>query len=288
MPRANWKGLISFGLVSIPIMLIPLDKKSARISFHQIDKRDNSRIKYQRINENTGKVVPWEQITRGYEYDEDTVIPVPENVIEKVSNSHSVDIENFIDLKKIDLFMIQNSYYILPDKKAMKGYVILREALKDSHKVGIAKVIISTKEYLCAVIPYEDALILCLLKYDSEVKKLDELDLPDQPLASYKITKTEIDIAKKLISSMSKPWKPEKYVDDYQKTIHEWAEDAINHLPHKTVSKKRQKAAGNNIDFVALLRKSISAKPKSAKPKKKTKKPVLRHVQKQSRHATKH
>lgn len=288
MPRYYWKGAISFGLVSIPIMLVPMDKKSATISFHQIDKRDNSRIKYQRINANTGKTVPWEQIARGYEYDKDTIVPVPDEVLNRVAGEHTIDIENFIERKRLDIFTIENIYYILPDKKAEKGYIILREALMASHRIGIAKVTISTKEYLAAIIPHENALILSLLKYDNEVTKLSELELPAKELKAYKVTNKEIEIAKKLIKSMSKPWNPKKYEDKYQAALHEWVEETANHLPHSQKVQKPKKKSDNSADFVALLRKSLTAKPKAAKKTKTTKKPSLRHVQKQARHATKH
>ena len=150
MPRSHWKGVISFGLVSIPVILSPIEKKEAEISFHQIDKKDNSRIKYQRININTGKVVPWERITRAYEYDEETNIPVPDPVLKQVAgdNARTIAIDSFIDKDELSIITITNCYYLVPGKGGDKGYVILREALEQTNKIGIAKVIISTKEYL--------------------------------------------------------------------------------------------------------------------------------------------
>jgi DNA end-binding protein Ku len=113
MSRANWKGSISFGLVSIPVILYPSKNKNADISFHQIDKKDNSRIHYQRLNSNTGKIVPWEQIIKGYEYEKDQLIPVPDEVLKKVAgeNARTVDIQNFINKKDLDFIYIDNIYY---------------------------------------------------------------------------------------------------------------------------------------------------------------------------------
>lgn len=292
MPRSNWKGVISFGLVSIPIVLYPAENKSANISFHQIDKRDNARIKYQRINENTGKVVPWEQIARGYEYDKDLTVPVPDEVLKKVAgeNARSIDIENFIDEKELNFLTIANVYYLVPDKNGQKGYVILRESLAETKKIGIAKVIISTKEYLAAIIPYEKALVLCLLKYDKEVRKLDEFDLPVKELKAYKINKKEIDVAKQLIKSMSSKWKPEKYVDEYQKAVHKWVEESANKLPHTTMKQRPHAKASNVVNFVDLLKKSLASSGKTIKGKKtvpKAKK-VIKPKAKPARHATKH
>lgn len=260
MPRSNWKGNISFGLVSIPIILYTVENKKADISFHQIDKRDNSRIKYQRINVNTGKNVPWEDITRGYEYDKETTIPVPDKVLKKVAGEHSrtIDIQNFIEKNQLNIFSIERNYYILPDEKGkgVKGYVILRDALEDLHKIGIAKVIISTKEYLCALIPSDNMIMLSLLKYDNEIRKASEFSLPAKELSHYKITNKEIDMAKQLIKTMSSKWHPDKYIDEYQVAIHEWVNETVNHLPHKK-TKSQKHTPSNIINFADLLKRSL-------------------------------
>jgi len=277
MPRSNWKGLISFGLVSIPISLYPSKNRQADISFHQIDKRNNARIKFQRINAETGKIVPWENITRGYEYEKNTIVPVPDEVLANVAgeNDHVIDIENFIDNKDLDILTIDNFYYSVPDKKGEKGYVILREALKEAKKIGIAKVIISTKEYVAAVMPYQGALIVCLLKYDEEVKKPSEFDLPTKELSSYKVSKKEIEIAKKLISAMAAKWNPKKYKSEYQSAIHKWVEETVNKLPHPKSKKRATKKASNLVDFVDLLKKSLQTNGKESVNKKVKKKKTI-------------
>lgn len=283
MPRSNWRGVISFGLVSIPVLLYPAENKSADISFHQIDKRDNARIKYQRINSMTGKVVPWEQITRGYEYDKETTIPVPDEVLKKVAgvNARNIEIDGFIDKKDLNILKIENVYYLVPDKNGEKGYVILRDSLKTTNKLGIAKVIISTKEYLAAVMPFENALVLFLLKYDNELRKFSEFNFPEKDHKAYKISKKEMEIAKKLIKSMSSKWDAKKYVDEYQLAIHQWTEEAAKHLPHTTM-KQRVHPSPDTINFVDLLKKSLASKPK-----KKTSH-VVKHTVKHSKHATRH
>jgi DNA end-binding protein Ku len=298
MPRSNWKGHISFGLVSIPVVLFPTENKSADISFHQIDKHNNARIKFQRVNSVTGKKVEWADIIKGYEYDKETMIPVPEEIIKKIAgeNGRTIEIEQFISRKDLDLLTVAKTYYLVPDKKGDKGYVILREALTDTNKVGIAKVIISTKEYLAAIMPHEDkALILYLLKYDDEVRKISEFDIPRKDLAAYKVNKKEIEIAKQLIQSMTAKWKPEKYVDDYQAALHKWVEEEATKKPHKSAMKTRTKAQGNVVDFVDLLRKSINSKSstkksptrKSSKSSKSTK-TIPKSKSKTAKHATRH
>jgi DNA end-binding protein Ku len=295
MPRSNWKGHISFGLVSIPIVLFPTENKSADISFHQIDKHNNARIKFQRINSVTGKKVEWDDIIKGYEYDKETMVPVPEEIIKKLAgeNGRTIEIEQFINRKDLNLLAVNRTYYIVPDKKGDKGYVILREALNDTDKIGIAKVIISTKEYLAAIMPYEDkALVLYLLKYDDEIRKMNEFDIPTKDLSAYKVNKKEIDIAKQLIQSMTAKWKPEKFVDDYQATLHKWVEEEATRKPHKAAMKTRAKAQSNVVDFVELLKKSINSKSgakKSASAKNtKSVKHIPKSKLKSAKHATRH
>jgi DNA end-binding protein Ku len=274
MPRSNWKGYISFGLVSIPISLYPTENKSADISFHQIDKKNNARIKYQRVNSITNKVVPWEDIIKGYELDKETTIPVPDEILKNLAgpSGRTIDIDTFIDQKDLDLLLIEKAYYIEPGKKGEKGYVILREALKDSKKIGIGKVIISTKEYLAAISVYSSkVLVLYLLRYDKELRKTEDLEIPTKEISQYKVNKKEVDIAKRLIDSMSSKWKPESYVDEYQKVLHEWVEEVANNAPHQSLKKNKNPKTTNIVDFVSLLQKSIKAKSKTSKPKSKKK-----------------
>lgn len=277
MARSNWKGVISIGLVSVPVSLYPAENKSAHISFHQIDKRDQQRIKYQRINANTGKIVPWDEITHGYQYDKETVVPVPDDLLRKVAgdNAKSIDIEEFIDQKDLDLLTVEKNYYLKPEKNGVKGYVILRESLIESKKIGIGKVIISTREYLAALMPYhQHALILCLLKYDNEIRKPEEFDLPQKDISSYKVRKTEIEMAKQLIKSMSGKWKPQKYVDEYQTAIHQWIENIVK-KKKPTPMKQRAQNTGNVIDFVELLKQSLHTKKQKKDTKTKSTKNIL-------------
>lgn len=271
MPKSNWKGVISFGLVTIPIILHPATNKKADISFHLIDKKDHARIQYKRINSSTGKVVPWENIIRGYEVDKETIIPVPDNILQKIAGdkSRTINIDTFVDMKDVDFLTLENVYFLVPDKNGQKGYVILREALKQTNKAGVAQVVISTREYLSVLIPHQDALVLCLLKYDKEVRKLSEFDLPGKDISAYKATTKEIGIAKQLIKSMTTKWKPEKFTDNYQSAIHEWVEETVNHLPHHQ-PKKSVKKQTKTTNFVDLLKKSLASSAK--KPSKKVSK----------------
>lgn len=178
-------------------------------------------------------------------------------------NARVIGIDMFIDKEQLDLLTVEKTYYIVPDKNGDKGYVLLREALASTKTAGIAKVIISTKEYVAAVFAYEKALVLCLLYYDSEMRKLSELKIPEKEISAYKINKREIEIANQLIKSMKSKWKPEKYVDEYQDALHEWVEESINHIPHTKKKSRSRPTTTNVISFVDLLKKSLAQKEKS-------------------------
>ena len=281
MPRSNWKGNISFGLVSIPIVLFNSIDPASEIAFKQINKKTGSKIKYKRVDSETGREVPWEQIVKGYEYSKDIILPLEDDELKRVAgeNARTIAIEEFVDKKNIDFIIVEHAYYLVPDKKGEKGYVILREALKSSNKVGIAKVIISTREYLAAVSTIEDALVLYLLHYDEEVRKLSEFELPSNNIKKYKISKSEIDIAKKLIASMTGKWKPKKFKDEYREAVEKWVENKINKFPASKMQPRSQaKKATNVVNFIDLLKKSI----------KTNKSEVERHTpQKRTKHVSK-
>jgi DNA end-binding protein Ku len=281
MPRSNWKGVISFGLVSIPIALFSSENTSEKVAFHQIDKRNNARIKYQRVNAETGKEVEWGNIIKGYAYDKETILPVEDDELQQVAgeNGRTIAIENFVKKDEIDLIDISKTYYLVPDKKGEKGYVILREALKKSQVMGIAKVIISTKEYLAAVGCYKNALVLYLLRYQENIRPLSEFDTPSDNLKKYKVNAKEISAAQLLIKSMTSKWNPKKYKDEYQAAVHKWAERKIKHKPG-IVMPQRVEPQGKvkDVEFIELLRKSLNETKKT----KTAKKPPMQYIKKKT------
>ena len=275
MPHAIWKGHISFGLVSIPILLYPVENKKANVAFRQLDKRNNAPIKYQRINAKTGKEVPWKEVIKGYEYSKDEILPVEEGELKKVAgeNAKTISIEEFVDKKNLTFLNVEKAYFLVPDKKAEKGYVILREALNDTNKIGIAKVIISTKEYLAAVSTYENALVLYIMHYADELRDLSEFSIPSEKLASYKVDKKEIEVAKKLITAMSKKWNPRQYKDEYREAVDKWLDKKLKKLPGHPMKSRDTAVHGKNVvNFVDLLKKSLATqKPARNDPRYKTK-----------------
>ncbi len=270
--RAIWKGDISFGLVTIPIQLIPVDERKS-INFHLLDERDKARIRYKRVNSDTEKEVPWEHIVKGYEYDKDSYIIVDETAFEKASPDifKSIDIEEFIDYSEIDNLYFDKPYYLVPDSKNQKAYVLLREALKKTKKVGVAKVIIRTKEYLSLIMAHENALVLNLIRFQQEIRQESELKLPTESLKAYKISDREMKMAVDLIKELGGKWEPEKYHDEYQEALGQWLEKKTAEMEKtrgKQVTKRRK--SEDVVDFVALLKKSMG-KNKGLQPRKKKK-----------------
>lgn len=291
MPRSNWKGTISFGLVSIPIVLFNSVEPSSRVSFRQINKKTGAPIKYKRVDAETEKEVAWEDIGKGYQYDKELILPVEENELKQVAgeNARTIAIEEFIEKSAINFINVESTYYLVPDKKGEKGYVLLREALKKTNKIGIAKVILSTKEYLAAVSVYEDALVMYILHYNDEIRDLADFNIPEAELKKYKVTNAEVEIAKKLITSMTAKWKPEKFKDEYKEAVDQWVEDKINHLPKtKMAARSHAKKATNVLNFVDLLKKSLaSGKSGTAKGKVSTAK-LKKRVPVKTTHARRH
>lgn len=277
MSRPIWKGYITFGLVNIPVILYSAEKKFD-INFKLIDSRDNARIRYIRINEHTGEEVPWDAIAKGYEYDENNYIVLDEKELKNIAGEHSktIDIIAFVNANELDYMIFDKPYYLVPDKKGEKGYVILRETLRETEKIGITKVIIHTREYLAGLIPYENALILNLLHYQQEIKRPSEFELPTNNLKTYKITAKEIQIAKQLVDSMTEKWQPTNYHDEYHDALKKWIEIKLQHKKPKPIKGKRISSSSNIINFVDLLNKSLKNKKrlhhyKRAKPVRKRK-----------------
>ena len=268
MPRAIWKGYITFGLVNIPVVLYSGEKKFD-IQLKLLDSRDHSRIRYVRVNEKTGEEVPWQDVAKGYEYDEDNYIVLDEKDLKEIAGEHSktIEIENFITASSLGCMVFDKPYYLVPDKKGDKGYVILRETLRETKKIGITKVIIHTREYLAALMPYENALILNLLHYPQEIKQPSEFDLPSSSVKEYKITSKEMQVAKQLVDSMTTKWNPNEYKDEYREGLQKFIDEKIHHEKPKKTKKQKSIKSSNVVNFVDLLKKSLKEKAKHRKAK---------------------
>src|SRR5437016_5100419 len=274
--RAIWKGSISFGLVNIPIALYPATRKE-ELKFRLLRKSDLSPVNYKRVAEKDGKEVPWDQIVKGYEYEKGKCVVLKEEDFERVDleATQTVDIQDFVHVDEIDPMFFYKPYYLEPQKGGDKAYALLRDALKDSKKVGIAKVVIKTREYLAGVKPENGALVLELMHFADELADTGKLNVPKK----VETGKREMTMAKSLIDSMSSKWNPEKYRDDYREALMEVIEEKVE-AGGKEIEEKPKKAPKPTkvIDLVSVLQKSLEEtgekKKATTKSRRKQKQPA--------------
>jgi DNA end-binding protein Ku len=261
MSRPIWKGHISFGLVNVPVVLYSAERRVGDLSFKLIDSRNSARVRYERVNEETGEEVPWDKIIKGYEYDDGNYVLFSDEEIESASPelTRTIEIEQFISLDDIDVRYFDKPYVLVPDKKGEKGYVLLREAIKTAGKAGIAKVVIRARQYLAALIPQGDALVLELLRYNQELVDLNEFDLPSHELRQNGVTKKEIDLATKLIAGMTVKWNASKYHDEYRDALMKLVERKIKSGQTEAIDVEEEDEAPvpSTINFMDVLKKSV-------------------------------
>jgi DNA end-binding protein Ku len=259
--------------VNVPVELYSAQKRSAELDLTMLDKRDLAPVGYQRVNKASGKEVPWEDVVKGYQYEDDKYVVLTEEDFRRANPeaSKTVDIVAFVDVADIDPLYFETPYYLGPSKRGEKAYALLRDAMAKAGKAGIATVVIRTKQYLAALIPQGEALLLNTLRYYKELKKPEELDIPDK-LAGHKPTAKELDMALRLIDDMADKWKPEKYHDTYHEDLLKRIEEKVKagQTEEITEPEKEEKAAkgADVIDLMSLLKKSVEGKKATQKPKR--------------------
>lgn len=270
--RSIWKGSISFGLVNIPIALFTATRKE-ELKFHLLRKSDLSPVNYKRVAAADQKEVPWEEIVKGYEYEKGKFVVLREEDFSRVDleATQTVDIIDFVEAEKVSPIYFHKPYYMEPQKGGDHAYALLRDALNDTGKIGIAKVVIRTRQYLAGVKPQEDALMLELMHFQEELVETEELKLPSGKKAS---GKRELEMAKSLIAGMTSDWNPEKYHDDYREALEKLIEEKIEHPEQKISHTHKPKKATKVIDLVAVLQQSLAQTKGGAKEKAPAKKPA--------------
>jgi DNA end-binding protein Ku len=262
MARPIWTGTLTFGLLNVPVSLMSGERK-VDLHFRMLDSRDKSPIRFERVNAETGEEVPWKDIVKAFEYDKGNYVVVEEEDLKSAApDSHeSVEVETFVDASEIDIRFYEKPYILVPGKKAEKGYVLLRETLRDTGQVGIARVVIRTRQYLCAVMPQGDALVLMLLRYPQELVAPDDYKLPAGNAGDYRVSAKEMDMARKLIQSMRGDWNPDEYHDEFRERLQgiitqrikdKGATARVDEPAHE-----REGDATNVVDFMSLLQKSL-------------------------------
>ena len=223
MPRAIWSGAISFGLVNIPVKLYSaVSRKTVR--FHQIDAESGQRIRQMRVNPD-GEEVPYEQIVKGYEIGPDRYVTINPDELDSIApeKSRTIDIEDFVDLEEIDPIFFDHPYYLAPDKGAAKAYKLLVDAMEESGKVAIARVVLRSKENLVAIRPRDGVLAMETMLFADEVIDPDSFDeLADG--AKGKTSERELKMAQQLIESLTAEFEPDKYRDEYRERVLEMIE----------------------------------------------------------------
>jgi DNA end-binding protein Ku len=277
MPRELWKGAIRFGLVHVPVALYPAEQAD-ELDFTMLDRRDLQPVGYKRCNKSTGDEVPYDQIVKGYEYEDGRYVTLEKEDFKRanVEATQTIDILGFVDAADIAPYYYEAPYYTAPAKHGEKGYALLRETLERTGKVAIANVVIRTRQHLAMLYPRENHLILNTLRYQDELRPAEDIDVPAD-LKDAKVQPNELKMAERLIDDMTMKWEPKKYHDTYRddvlKMIEEKAEGHVKQAPSKRAPREAQV-----IDFASLLEKSLAAhkrgveaeeaKPRRAEPRK--------------------
>jgi DNA end-binding protein Ku len=284
MPRAIWKGSISFGLVTIPVELHTA-VRDHRPKFRMLHAKDKSPVRYERVCQRDGKPVAWEDIVKGYEYEKGRFIVLTREDLKAISlnKDKAIDILDFVKSDEIDDRYFETPYYLTPDKGGQHAYALLREALKQSGRTGIAKIIIREAQHLAAVEVIEDAIVLTLLRYADELADTGQLEFP----RADKVRKAELDMAKMLIENLAAEWDPSKYTDDYRENLMKLIKARLKgekpHLPAPETP-----ATGQVVDLMERLRQSLESRSTSTSRTSRTPRPAgkaRRGAHKKTRHA---
>lgn len=267
MPRALWKGAVTFGLVYIPVELYPAEKRDT-LDLTMLDRRDLKPVGYQRVNKESGKVVPWDKIVKGYEYKKEQYVVLTDADFRKanIEATRTASIVTFVPADQIPLLYFDTPYYLVPEKRGEKTYVLLREALKRTGRAGIAYVVIRSRQHLAALTPMGDMLVLNTLRYGYELRPAAEFEVPKGGVKSADIHQREMSMALKLMEEMTVDWDPEQYRDTYRDDILARVKEKIEAGETEEISEPTEETVPRRsaevIDLVSLLKSSIERKHK--------------------------
>jgi DNA end-binding protein Ku len=272
-PRANWKGFLRLSLVTCPIALYPATSESEKISFNQLNRKTGHRIKYAKVDADTGEEVANEDIVKGYKIDTDTFVEVTKEELENVAleSTRTIDIDEFVDRSEIDPRYLIRPYYLGPDGKVgHDAFAVIRETIREMDKVAIGRVVLTNREHIIALEAMDKGLMGTLLRYPYEVR--DPAEYFDE-IQDVKVTKDMLDLARHIVEQKSGSFEPEKFEDQYETAL----VDLINRKrAGKPIIGKARPSGENVVDLMEALRKSIGgaavAPPASKKPTKKSKK----------------
>ncbi|KJC62061.1 DNA repair protein [Bradyrhizobium sp. LTSPM299] len=264
-PRANWKGFLRLSLVTCPVALYPATSDSEKISFNQINKNTGHRIKYLKVDADTGEEVASEDITKGYKVDTDTYIEVSKDELENISleSTRTIDIDEFVPKSDIDPRYLIRPYYLVPDGKVgHDAFAVIRETIRSLDKVAIGRVVLTNREHIISLEPLDKGLMGTLLRYPYEVR--DEKEYFDE-IQDVKVTKDMLDLAKHIVNQKAADFDPEKFEDHYEEALTELINAKRN---GKTIAAKARPRGENVVDLMDALKKSIAGEAPPSKGKK--------------------
>jgi DNA end-binding protein Ku len=271
-PRANWKGFLRLSLVTCPVALYPATSESEKISFNQLNRNTGHRIKYMKVDADTGEEVPNEDIVKGYALDKETFIEMTKEELENVAleSTRTIEIDEFVDRSEIDPRYLIRPYYLRPDGKVgHDAFAVIRETIREMNKVAIGRVVLTNREHIIALEPLDKGLMGTLLRYPYEVRSAKEYF---DEIQDVKVTKDMLDLARHIVNQKSGRFEPEKFEDQYETALI----DLINaKRSGKPITPKERPAVGNVVDLMEALRRSVggaAAPAKAAKPAKKPRK----------------
>jgi DNA end-binding protein Ku len=263
-----WKGSITFGLVEIPVALVSTDK-STRLSLSYLDRRDFSPVGYRRYNKRTEAEVPWSEIVHGYEYAKNEYVALSKAELQRANPelTRTIAIEQFVDAAEIDPMLFEKAYYVEPLKKGSKSYGLLRDTLERTGKLGIARVVVRTRERLGALGVRGPALVLYVLRFTDEVRTPDELDNLKSARAPAHATPQELKMAERLVEDMSGKFRPDQYHDEYTKDLERLIQKKlsagdVHALVEEEEEEPEPRQRGEIIDLMPLLQRSLGARRK--------------------------
>jgi DNA end-binding protein Ku len=269
-PRANWKGFLRLSLVTCPVALYPATSDSEKISFNQINRKTGHRIKYAKVDADTGEEVSNDDIMKGYKVDTDTYIEVSKDELENIAleSNRTIDIDEFVPKSDIDPRYLIRPYYLVPDGKVgHDAFAVIRETIRSMDMVAIGRVVLTSREHIIALEPLENGLMGTLLRYPYEVR--DEKEYFDE-IQDVKVTKDMLDLAKHIVNQKASTFEPEKFEDHYEEALI----DLINaKRSGKTISAKPRPKGDNVVDLMDALKRSLgqsqaAAPAKGKKPRK--------------------
>jgi DNA end-binding protein Ku len=251
-----WKGAISFGLVTIPVAVYPATEEKT-LRFNQLHEADGGRIRMKRTCSIDGEEVEYDQIVKGYEYEKDKYVVVTDEDFDKVpvESSRAIDIQEFVDLDQIDPMLFKKSYYLVPEETGAKAYALLREAMSQDNRVGIAKVSFRDKEHLAALRFKDDAFVLETMFWPDEIRPVDLGDVD----VDLKVRDQELEMARQLIENLTSEWDPQEFTDDYREALLGIVEAKINGEEIEVVAAE---PTAKVVDLMEALKASVAAAKK--------------------------